>query len=893
MLWLLLAVVWGGGTTIELSQDSIELIKGETIRLTATSSSGETIVWETSDASIATVSGGRVTGKGAGTATITASCGDVKKTCTVTVVEVVITLSQTTATIDRGQTLTLTATADREGTINWSSSNEEVVTVNNGVLTAVNEGTAIVTARYGNTQCLAECAVTVGWESKPADYAEVVFGEEATASGDPGNFYYWNDQGWCGSNVTVSQAEYYDGGLHIAYSGVTDACWFGLQIFYKNAANVVGKYYEVSMDITSQAVGQISVCGNVVDLVVGENHVVAYYTETALNSQSLAAASIAIQMGVEGVGVISENTLVIKNLTFTEATSETLKTPTALSIAADGTVTITDTENGSNVKDYTLVFSQSGTTKYSIHVANGGKIDDTIMADGTYDVAIIANGSGKYVSSAASDVLATYTVANGGVKYDMENQGETYAQANPDKYFYWTEFGGIENAKYDNGTVTFDVVNGGNWYSNQIFYKNTSLTNGNKYTLTMDINSTVAGDITINGTVKSLVEGDNHISIEITEGATSISIQMGVNGGVALTSGSFVITNIAWAEVGEQGGAGDGGEQTSNVIANGDEAAAVSKPDTYIEWHDQNWCGSNVTVSKAEYVDGVATVSYSGSNENCWFGMQLFYKNSANVAGTQYTVSFTLTSEYAGTITVNGNLVDLEVGENNISLKYTEPADKASLSIQMGKSGNDGNKGPVLAAENTITIKGLTFVEYVPEQGDSTVEITEGSVDFDLSAATWEGNIEVYTVTPDTDNNSITVTYTGVVGGSYNNINANIASVAGDRNVFTVTATNNGSQTAKLRIDINSEQEENHTSACNVSATMDGNAVTTDTDYGGSIFDIEAGATVQIIINYDPSRVPTNVMLYIDSCMYQDAGSYTGSITLSNASFVGVVEGDE
>ncbi len=74
---------------------------------------GETVTWESSDTSIATVSDGTVTGVKAGTATITATAGDKTATCEVTVeapVATEITITPTSATVDKNSTATFTAT---------------------------------------------------------------------------------------------------------------------------------------------------------------------------------------------------------------------------------------------------------------------------------------------------------------------------------------------------------------------------------------------------------------------------------------------------------------------------------------------------------------------------------------------------------------------------------------------------------------------------------------------------------------------------------------------------------------------------------------------------------------------------------------------------------------
>lgn len=73
-----------------------------------------------------------------------------------------ITLDKGTLTIARGETATLTATvepADTTDTIGWSSENDNIATVENGVVTAVGLGETTITAACGDKT--ASCKVTV------------------------------------------------------------------------------------------------------------------------------------------------------------------------------------------------------------------------------------------------------------------------------------------------------------------------------------------------------------------------------------------------------------------------------------------------------------------------------------------------------------------------------------------------------------------------------------------------------------------------------------------------------------------------------------------------------------------------------------------------------------
>lgn len=160
-------------TGITLSQTALTLNAGGSSTLTATvtpsNATNKTVTWATSNASVATVSGGKVTAVGPGTATITATTsGGQKATCTVTVRVPVtgISISRSTLALTVGATSTLTATVApsnaSDKSYSWSSSNSAVATVNSsGLVTAKANGTATITATTTDGGKKATCAVTV------------------------------------------------------------------------------------------------------------------------------------------------------------------------------------------------------------------------------------------------------------------------------------------------------------------------------------------------------------------------------------------------------------------------------------------------------------------------------------------------------------------------------------------------------------------------------------------------------------------------------------------------------------------------------------------------------------------------------------------------------------
>ena len=840
--------LFGAEVTVSISQETAKIAVGDTLQLTATASDGSDVEWSSSDKTVVSVTrDGLIRGAKAGTATITAKAGEATATCVVTVHSVDVTISQTTATVEKGQTITLTAEAGDGGEILWGSSDESIATVENGVVTGLKEGKVIITAKRAQAGA-AICEVTVLWTNKPSDYAVIGFGEEGpVAVANPGTYYYWNDQNWCGSSVTALDAYYAGGVATFQYSDASPACWHGYQVFYKHAANVAGTAYKLSAKINSLEAGDITVNGTVVTLKKGDNDVVVYYVEDG------GKASISIQMGNSAAGtVIAANTISISDIKFEEFTPEKLAVPTAVSISSDKVVSITDF-NGEKANAIKLNFYKDGAMLYSFQLKDGAKLDDTAMEDGTYEIKAIAIGTGAYTSSDESGVLATYTVANGGVSYDMEGLGEAGAAANPGKWTYWTEFAGITTAKYENGKISFNVeVEGGNWYSNQLFYKNSALQAGKAYTLTMKMTSTVAGQITINGKVVTLAVGENQIEINATEGNVSISIQMGTMDSTGATAstiavGEFTIEDIKFTE-----GTGTVDPENPTAVIAGGEVDAVANPGKVYYWTE--FAG----VANATYTNGV--ISFEIINGGNWYSNQIFLKKSDLTAGKTYKLSLTIVSSVAEKITLNGTVFELAVGENAVEVTYVEDANKASLSLQCGVNGG------VAFAAGGFTLKDIAFTEVeggddpvVPPVSSGTISFGEEGVAVENPGAyyywndqNWCGsNVTVSGATYDAENNKATFTYSGATTACWFGMQ-----------IFYENSVNVDGKTYKLTCTINSEVAGD--------VTINGQVVTLAVGENNIELTVVEGAD----INYDAAKPDASFVL--------QCGTYTGTVVEAN-----------
>ena len=164
----------------------VEGINGDkTVKLTATLSpndaniNNENVTWKSDNTSIAEVnaSTGLVTAKGKGKATITATTQNGKTAqCSVVVTRSITSLSLSPKSkilsVGESVTLTYTQTPSKDvssETISWSSSNNNVATVNNGVVTAKAVGTATITIKSSSGKASDTATINVVYSSSQID----------------------------------------------------------------------------------------------------------------------------------------------------------------------------------------------------------------------------------------------------------------------------------------------------------------------------------------------------------------------------------------------------------------------------------------------------------------------------------------------------------------------------------------------------------------------------------------------------------------------------------------------------------------------------------------------------------------------------------------------------
>lgn len=159
-------------TSVTLNEHSLTLTEGDETTLTATvkpdDATDKTVTWTTSDASVATVDGGKVKTLKPGTVTITAKAENQSDDCVITVEKRIIpvasvTLNEHTLTLTEGEGTTLTATVKpdeaTDKTVTWTTSDASVATVSEGQVKTLKPGIVTIKAQAGDQSDA--CVITV------------------------------------------------------------------------------------------------------------------------------------------------------------------------------------------------------------------------------------------------------------------------------------------------------------------------------------------------------------------------------------------------------------------------------------------------------------------------------------------------------------------------------------------------------------------------------------------------------------------------------------------------------------------------------------------------------------------------------------------------------------
>lgn len=306
---------------------------------------------------------------------------------------------------------------------------------------------------------------------------------------------------------------------------------------------------------------------------------------------------------------------------------------------------------------------------------------------------------------------------------------------------------------------------------------------------------------------------------------------------------------------------------------------------------------AKITYTKAGNYDNVNFVVTEAAVEKNWLHLTL--KNNSSTATNNIRVSV-IDARENNTYAVlnafgfgNDNLLVTNAGEGTVlslspnmtmevEIKFNGEADRIEMMFDSMQANALDKSGDVTISDIKFDVQGELDIPEVPVEDNNGVTINGTKVVFG-------GNVggQPYVINTDEKTNSMNVTYTNATN-NYNNVSADIKAIASDKNTFTATVKNNGTELVNLRVDIVASNKVNeNTSVCNLSATMDGEAVNTDLSWGGSFFAIPAGKTVEIEVIYDTSYGPSSLQFLIDTAINGDTATHAGDVTFSEMAFSG------
>ncbi|MBO4855523.1 Ig-like domain-containing protein [Candidatus Saccharibacteria bacterium] len=384
-------------SAVRLNQTSAKVKAGSSIKLTATvlptNATNKTISWSSNNTNVAVVDNGKVIGRSAGTAKITARSSNGKTaTATITViqgnVEVTgISLNKSSVSVNVGATTQLVATILPQSASNkkvtWTSSNTSVATVSNGIISGIKAGTATITAKTYNGKT-AKATVTVN-NVLPTSIAlntntvALVEGStyKLTATISPSNSTNKTIT-WSTSNAAVAKIS----------GGTITAVKAGSATITAKTHN--GKTATATITVTTKVINVTGVSINpssasiyvgstkaLVATVTPSNATTKAVTWTSSNTEVATVSATGVVTGKKAGtakitvktnnGKIATATITVNNV---NATSITLN-KTSASILVGNSVTLTATISPANTTIKTITWASSNT---AVATVSGGKV---------------------------------------------------------------------------------------------------------------------------------------------------------------------------------------------------------------------------------------------------------------------------------------------------------------------------------------------------------------------------------------------------------------------------------------------------------------------------------------------------------------------------------------
>jgi hypothetical protein len=481
-----------------------------------------------------------------------------------------VSLNLESKTLEIGESFRLTATVLPTNATNknvtWSATGEGIVSVDDGLVTALSDGESVVTVRTVDGGKTASCRITVNPavdpNAKPEGAVDMEYSTADNIADHLDKWCYFNDpEWWSGASADINQAYSYEGKVVFDYtykseSSPTAQDWT-VQLLKKDTSLTNDAPYKLSFDLKSNKAGSIKVNGEMKTIVSGDNHIEVSYIENNIPY----ATGLSFQ--------------IVLSLAFGSARLELTNIAWAESIAAPQGVVVNES-GGNYIVAFAAVAGATSYKAYYVDYATGDDVDNEVvtnggtltkvssLAEGKYKVFVTAfKGEEESERSSSFGVIQIgdpeAVVPAGGAKtlmvFGEEHNNSTGLLALPDdKFVYWNDqwwcgsnVTVIADETYtEEGTVHAQyTVEGSCSFCFQIFYKNTSLTADTTYTLSFTLTSLQAGTVQVKGANVALeANTPTNVAVDYTENANDASFSLVFPSSMGNNTISF--NNISW-----------------------------------------------------------------------------------------------------------------------------------------------------------------------------------------------------------------------------------------------------------------------------------------------------------------------------------------------------------
>lgn len=421
---------------------------------------------------------------------------------------------------------------------------------------------------YGDSEW-SEVGGTVGVVTERVD---IVAGNLAAAANTQNTWFFYQE-----STTTLGEDGIYldeNNDLHVGFSVAegtnTDQ---PIKLFYNKSEYNEGDVYTLTCKIISPVAGYVTVNSEVFEIEEGVNEITVTRAQLNKTGSNTSRATIVIQFGAKPDGttkVFVEGKFVVSEIVLKLVEVITLDTPSFTYNKDTQKVTITDSSaNEGKVSNYVIGFfeSESATVPMgTATVAEDGSFDSSVIGSGTYYLKVKAVATEIiYNDSEWSEVGGTVGVVT--ERVDIVAGNLAAANATQNTWFYYKEStttigeDGVYLDENNDVHATFSVTDGTTTDQPlKLFYNKSDINEGDEYTLTLTITSSMQGYINVNGKVFEIKEGENKITVTRVQpnkasGASdraTIVIQFGAKPDgttKVFVEGEFVVSDITLTRV--------------------------------------------------------------------------------------------------------------------------------------------------------------------------------------------------------------------------------------------------------------------------------------------------------------------------------------------------------